>query len=246
MDIDSIFHLLTWVVPGYCGIRMYWYATGPPRQRGSTETIMASLGWTVVCAVPIMLVFGKQPPINPTDITGKAVSIWLGMVGMVGLSAILGLILGRVRVSKYVNSCTKRSAFTSAHDWMNMRSLEDNRYIAVGTEKGVYRGSVAYLDNYDEGGSVVLFPDSRKKSSDTDTFDHVEATALLIPGSQILWLAQLNQDKETTKMDDQKLPTPNPGKWGREKRGREFPKSKPLPKRQDHGREHPQPKPTKK
>ena len=192
MDIDSIFHLLTWVVPGYCGIRMYWRATGPPRQRSSTETIMASLGWTVVCAVPIMLIFGKLPPINPADITSKAICIWLWTVV---LSAILGRILGYVRVSEYVNSRTKRSAFTSAHDWMNMRLLGDNTSIAVKTEKEVYRGSVAYLDNYGEGGSVVLHSPERKRS-DTDTFEQMEVSALLIPGSQILWLAQEKDNED--------------------------------------------------
>lgn len=186
MDIDNIFNLLAWVVPGYCGIRMYWHATGAPRQRGSAETIMASLGWTFVCTVPIMSLFGGSQPLNPTAISGKTIGVWLGSLG---LTAIFGWCLGRFRVSEFINAHLRRSAFTSAQDWMNARLLGDNGNVVVGTAEGIYRGKIAYLDNYVEGGSVVLY-DPKRQRSDTDTFDQMEVNALFVPGSRILWMAQ--------------------------------------------------------
>lgn len=115
-------------------------------------------------------------------------TIFIRLMALV-LTALLGYIVGRVRASVFVNTCTKRSAFTSAYDWMNSRRLGDNESVAVGTTEGVYRGKVAYLDNYSEGGTVVLY-DPEKKESAKATFDQVNASTLLIPGSQILWIAQ--------------------------------------------------------
>lgn len=186
MDINNIFHLLTWVVPGYCGIRMYWQVTGLPHQRSSTDTVMASLGWTVACAVPIMLWLGGPPLISPEDVSVKAIGVWLGAIG---LTAILGWITGCVRVSRFINTRSPKSAFTSAYDWMNSRPLGDNRRVTVNSTEGIYRGNVAYLDNYSEGGTVVLY-DPERKRSDTATFDQMDASALLIPGSRVQWIAQ--------------------------------------------------------
>ena len=72
---------------------------------------------------------------------------------------------------------------------MNARLLGDNGNVVVGTAEGIYRGKIAYLDNYVEGGSVVLY-DPKRQRSDTDTFDQMEVNALFVPGSRILWMAQ--------------------------------------------------------
>ena len=116
--------------------------------------IMASLGWTFVCIVPIMSLFGGSQPLNPTAI----------------------------------------SAFTSAQDWMNARLLGNDGNVVVATAEGIYCGKIAYLDNYVEGGSVVLY-DPKRQKSDTDTFDQMEVNALFVPGSRILWMAQRKDDE---------------------------------------------------
>ena len=188
MDADNIFSLLTWVVPGYAGVRAYWYSTAQPRQRGSTETILASLGWTVAVAVPVMLLLGGLPLIDPEKVSLRVIGTWFGSLGA---TVIAGWVLGKIRASERINTRVGQSAFTSSQAWMSARLLRKSQRVEVCTGDARFRGSLGYMDDNDEGGSVALY--NPEVDLEGKGFQSMDVEAVLILGSRIVWITQLRE-----------------------------------------------------